>query len=881
MTIDELVRDGEAQRDQELAVRAEERTALITSIADGIRTLLETAATVAETTDGNTTAFRRAVVPRLQTTVLSSAVLMDARTQPSKRVLAVAGRTPLLVDTFDAQCWRAIRRTRREGRLGIIKADIRNGMRVLGLAAAMRPGSRFVVYGEILVPEAMRYNVGGSSSDGLEFAFYLGSESPKNVLASSTTDLPIRGHRLVRTLNLGGEPSLIVFADPSGGPRFLLPLRLWLVLGTGLVVTTIIALLVEWNRRRRMTAMRLVGHLRKSNVELAASETALRTAEGRYRDLVEELPMITYVDALDDVATSIYLSPQIVDLLGWPVEYWLEDPQRFIDAIHPDDRKRFLELTAEHARGRPFSLEYRLTSRFGRTHWVLDQASIEHDAAGNAVRSRGFLLDITARKEAEEAQEEAQRALMAQAELNRHQALHDSLTGLPNRRLFRDRIEEALEGSSSTDEHVAVALIDLDHFKEVNDTLGHQRGDLLLEGLGERLRALVRRNDTVARLGGDEFGIVACGVTSEDALAMAHGIRDALAAPVSVAGLDLEVGASIGIAVYPQHGSDVEELIRHADVALYRSKEVRLPVVYAAEHDHYSPARLQLLTGLRSAIEGGELALSYQPQVMSETGELSGVEALVRWRHPELGLVMPDQFIPLAEHTDLIRPLTLHVLETALEQCGAWAREEHEVGVAVNVTARDLIDARFPDEVAARLARAAVRPELLTLEITEGAVLTDPVRARGVLMRLAAIGVRVAIDDFGVGYSSLGLLKKLPIHILKIDKSFVLGMATDDDDAAIVRSTIELAHNLGLHVIAEGVESAEVWRLLAALGCDAVQGYHFARPVPADHLFRVGERFPALAPSAQAVSLLSLDADGGVAAADVDPFAGVEVREAV
>jgi len=844
-----LQHHGEAKHDRQLAERAQQMTALFTSVADNIQTLLTTGAAVAEATDGSRVAFRRAVVPRLSdASILSNAVLLDTSGRRGQ-VLARAGSKPLLLDSFDTACWNAIRAIGRSGRMNVIKSDERGGMSVLGLAAAPRPGSRYVVYSEIRVPEVLRYGSAGDS-EGLDYAFYLGGEKPKNLVASSTSDLPISDNRLVTRISLGGQRPLLVFGDSRGDPGFLIPVRLWLVLAGGLLLTSIITLLVEWNRRRRVTALGLVDDLRTKNAALDTSDKALRSAELRYRRLVEELPLITYVDAVDDVASTLYISPQIEDLLGWPAEHWTADPQHFLDALHLEDRQRFLDENREHNdSGRPFETEYRLVTRFGRTRWVLDQAVLEVDADGKPVQSRGFMLDITRRKEAELAQAQAQLELRRQAELNRHQALHDSLTSLPNRMLFRERIEAAIGLSRSSGEPVAVMLIDLNHFKEVNDTLGHQRGDMLLQGLGARLRKIVREEDTIARLGGDEFGVLAQGVAPEDALSVASDIRAALGEPVSVAGLDLEVGASFGIAVFPYHGRDVEELIRHADVALYRSKETHTPTVYAAEHDHYSPARLRLLTGLRRAITDGELVVHYQPQVTAGTAKVGAVEALVRWQHPELGLVMPDQFIPLAEHTDLIRPLTLQVLETALAQCRAWKEGRREIGMAVNVTARDLLDVRFPEEVATRLVRAAVNPELLTLEITENAVLTDPVRAHTVLTRLAGIGVRIAIDDFGVGHSSLAYLKRLPVHVLKIDKSFVLGMASDEDDAAIVRSTIDLAHNLGLGVIAEGVETEELWHRLTALECDAVQGHYFAAALPAEEVL---EAISSLAPHSPA-----------------------------
>jgi diguanylate cyclase (GGDEF)-like protein len=415
----------------------------------------------------------------------------------------------------------------------------------------------------------------------------------------------------------------------------------------------------------------------------------------------------------------------------------------------------------------------------------------------------------------------------------RHQALHDPLTDLPNRTLFRDRISQEIERGRRAGEPAAVMMVDLDRFKEVNDTLGHQSGDALLLAIAHRLRSSVRASDTVARLGGDEFGVLAPGVGShEDALALAAALHEALATPVSVAGLDIEVAGSIGIAIFPRHGEDVETLIRHADVALYRSKESHASAVYDAGEDHYSPTRLKLLTGLRQAIASGEIVVAYQPQAGAATRGIRGVEALVRWEHPELGLIMPDQFIPLAEHTDLIRPLTFHVLDTAVAQCAAWRDSGWDVGVAVNVTGRDILDATFPDDVVGCLRRHGVAPDRLELEITENTIFSDPPRASAVLSQLSDLGVRIAIDDFGAGNSSLGYLARLPVDVLKIDKSFVLDMGTGGSAAAIVRSTIELGHNLGLEVIAEGVETEELLRTLVALRCDSIQGFLLGRAMP-------------------------------------------------
>jgi diguanylate cyclase (GGDEF)-like protein len=432
----------------------------------------------------------------------------------------------------------------------------------------------------------------------------------------------------------------------------------------------------------------------------------------------------------------------------------------------------------------------------------------------------------------------ATRRLRRQMEEIEHQALHDALTGLPNRARFRDRVEEALQEHG---DGLAVLLIDLDRFKEVNDTLGHESGDLLLKQVGRRLVESLADPDTVARLGGDEFAVLAHEVQSpEEALGLAHRLRRALEAAFSLRGLRIEVEASVGIALVPEHGHEVDTLLRHADVAMYLSKESHSGAeLYSPARDDYSPDRLRLVGELRGALTRGEVEVHYEPKVSLVSGRIEGLEALVRWAHPTLGTLSPDRFIPLAEHTGLIRPLTRHVLEEALRQCRAWRAQGLDLDVAVNLSGRDLLDLQLPDEVESILRRWEIDASRLELEITEGTILSDPVRTRAILVRLKQLGVRIAIDDFGSGYSSLGYLRRLPLDVLKIDKSFVLNMLKDEDDAAIVRSTIDLAHNLGLQVVAEGVENEETRAALVRLRCDRAQGYLFSRAI-------LPERVPAL-----------------------------------
>jgi diguanylate cyclase (GGDEF)-like protein len=428
--------------------------------------------------------------------------------------------------------------------------------------------------------------------------------------------------------------------------------------------------------------------------------------------------------------------------------------------------------------------------------------------------------------------------LRRQAAANEYLALHDPLTDLPNRSLFHDRAGQAVLTARRERSRVALMILDLDRFKEVNDTLGHHNGDLLLKQLGPRLRTALRESDSIARLGGDEFGVLLPKVVDpDDALAVAEKIRRALRDPISLNGVALDLAVSIGIAVYPDHGEDVETLLQRADVAMYLAKEDHAGCeLYDSARDEYSPARLALVAELRRAIDQEELVLYYQPKAELQSGRVVGVEALVRWQHPERGLLPPGEFVPLAERTGLIRELMLWVLDAALRQLRDWEQEGVELSISVNLSARDLLDFELPTTVEALLQRYGLPAGRLELEITESVILADPMRARVVLSRLNALGVQLAIDDFGSGYSSLAYLKRLPVGQIKIDRSFVMNMERDENDAVIVRSTIDLARNLGLSVVAEGVETEPVWVDLARLECDFAQGYYLSRPIPAQAL---------------------------------------------
>jgi diguanylate cyclase (GGDEF)-like protein len=429
------------------------------------------------------------------------------------------------------------------------------------------------------------------------------------------------------------------------------------------------------------------------------------------------------------------------------------------------------------------------------------------------------------------------RRLRQAAARNAYLADHDTLTGLPNRELFQRHAATAIAAARQDGRSVTVAVADLDRFKDVNDTLGYQNGDALLRRLGERLTAHARPGDTVARLGGDEFGLVLAATGEDEVRVRLDRLRAVLEAEVLIDSLPVSAEASFGYALAPADGGDVDTLLRRADMAMYRAKEDRTGVArYHSGREHYDAGKLALVAQLRRAIEAGELVLHFQPKALVRTGEVCAVEALVRWQHPERGLLPPDTFLPVAEQTGLIEPLTRWVLDAALREVRAWDPAFDAVTMAVNISARNLGRPDFANTVLSALYRTGVPPRRLFLEITETALLTDPETAAEVLDQVAAAGVRVSIDDFGRGQTSLGYLPSLPLHEIKIDKSFVTDLALSAGHRAIVRSIVELGHSLGLQVVAEGVETEEVIAILAAAGCDIAQGYLLARPMPATAL---------------------------------------------
>jgi diguanylate cyclase (GGDEF)-like protein len=434
----------------------------------------------------------------------------------------------------------------------------------------------------------------------------------------------------------------------------------------------------------------------------------------------------------------------------------------------------------------------------------------------------------------------ASRRLRTYLEEIRYRATHDSLTGLSNREALHENLAEALRSRAPTD-CVAVLLIDLDRFKEVNDTLGHDAGDELLRELARRLVA-VAGAAPVSRLGGDEFAIVLSGATPTQTIELGDAVRRTVEAPTFIRGIPVSVEASVGVAIAPDDGDYMGQLVRRADVAMYAAKQGRAGVLrYDPETDLNDASKLVLMTELRAAVERGEIEVHYQPVVTAAGGTLRSAEALVRWRHPTKGLLRPDTFLPLAEHTRLVIDLTRTVLDQATRQCSIWRRHGSDIGVAVNLTVLDLLEPSIVSLVDDTLRDAGLPPSALTIEITESAFMKEPERVRSTLDALRALGIRIAIDDFGTGYSSLSYLRDLPVDVLKIDRSFIVDLVENDANTAIVAATIDLAHRLGLTVVAEGVDEDAQFDCLEELGCDLIQGYLISAPVSASALSRLME----------------------------------------
>ncbi|MGN6377911.1 MAG: putative bifunctional diguanylate cyclase/phosphodiesterase [Gaiellales bacterium] len=556
-------------------------------------------------------------------------------------------------------------------------------------------------------------------------------------------------------------------------------------------------------------------------------------AQARFRTLVERLPLAIYVDALDEQGTSIYNSPQNTEITGYTHEEWVADPDLFARCIHPDDRERVLDgFEAARLSGQPFAADYRIVRPDGSEVWVHDESVVVRNEDGEPLYRQGYLLDISGLKEAE-------RRLS-------HLAYHDSLTNLPNRAMFHEHLEVALARAERAGQGVAVLYVDLDDFKLVNDSFGHGAGDELLCEVARRLRHATRNTDVVARQGGDEFLILVAdldvGSDSEEldigevARMVAEQLRDSLSAPFQIADTEIYCSGSIGISMYPVDAADAESLLKHADIAMYRAKESGRDAaqVYVRSSGD-SMARLSMAGRLRRAIEREQFVLYYQPLVELRSGAIVGVEALIRWRDGDRGLILPNQFIPLAERTGMISDISEWVIAEACRQGAVWRVEGLDLYVSVNLPPV-FWQPTAMRQVLATIESFGLSPDRMMVELTESAMMTHHHHDEPIIAELHERGLKLAIDDFGTGHSSLGRLHQMAVTTLKIDRSFVKDLPTDKSAAVLVSTMIRLADGLGLQALAEGIETPAQRRWLIDQGCPLGQGFLFSRPVPAERI---------------------------------------------
>jgi diguanylate cyclase (GGDEF)-like protein/PAS domain S-box-containing protein len=555
--------------------------------------------------------------------------------------------------------------------------------------------------------------------------------------------------------------------------------------------------------------------------ERKRSEESLAEAERRYRSIFENA--IEGIFQSTPAAGYVTVNPALARMYGYDSPEQLIGLLRDIDRqlyVQPGRRAQFMAALARD--GSVTNFESQVHRRDGSVMWISENAREVRDAEGRLLMYEGTVEAITERKLHDAAM--------------RYQATHDALTGLPNRLLLQERLQQALDMARDRGEQLAVAFIDLDQFKLINDSLGHHTGDALLRTMAQRLQACLRDGALVARQSGDEF-VVLLTRTHRGAIAYLAGLMlDAISQPCVIGGRELRVSCSIGISLYPGDGEDAATLLRNADMAMYRAKEAGRNNVqyYTAELQAGIAGRLELLTRMGQAVERGEFRLHYQPKFDLRSGRITGAEALLRWESPQ-GMVMPETFIPLAEETGLILSIGHWVMRTACQHNRAWLDAGiGPIPVSVNLSRRQIAHGDIAASVAAVLAETGLPAELLELEVTESMVLPDAEQAAAVMQRLRALGVRLSMDDFGTGYSSLSQLKRFPVQSLKIDRSFLREVTTDADSAAIVRAIISLGHNLDLRVLAEGVETAEQQAFLGANGCDELQGFYLARPMPAE-----------------------------------------------
>jgi diguanylate cyclase (GGDEF)-like protein/PAS domain S-box-containing protein len=537
----------------------------------------------------------------------------------------------------------------------------------------------------------------------------------------------------------------------------------------------------------------------------------------RYRTLIEQLPLVVYVDALDEVSSNIFTSRQIEPLLGYSIAEWAAEADLFERLLHPEDRERVLAAHARaHETHEPLSIEYRLIARDGRVVWLRDEGVVVLDEQGHPLNMQGYLLDITREREAE-------------LQL-RQLALYDSLTGLANRAFFHERLRHAIMLRREEGQATGLLYIDLDGFKGINDRWGHDLGDEVLHEIGRRIERSVRPGDTAARLGGDEFAVVLTEpLTADDAVGVAERLLGEIAKPLESRNGLLSITASIGIAF----GDDDETLLKEADIAMYRAKG-HADIGYAffdAKLDRVAVERSERIAELREGIGRGEFRLDYQAVVDLNRNEITGYEALVRWEHPTFGELPPGEFIPLAEDTGLIVSLGEWVLAEACREAMRLHRlHGRAMQMAVNVSARQLDHPDFLRHVERALSSSALMPKVLTLELTESTLLASDERIAETLQAIKDLGVVLALDDFGTGYASLSYLRQFPIDVVKIDRSFTANVESQDGDLVLLKGIIDLGQALQLNLVAEGIETSQQHSIVRKLGCHQAQGFYFGRP---------------------------------------------------
>jgi diguanylate cyclase (GGDEF)-like protein/PAS domain S-box-containing protein len=552
----------------------------------------------------------------------------------------------------------------------------------------------------------------------------------------------------------------------------------------------------------------------------------------RYRSIVEHIPAVTYIDALDDAASTVYVSPQVEELLGYAPQEWMGDPDLWLRIIHPDDRARAIAENQRHNEtGESFSLVYRMYRKDGRIAWIRDEARMIRDDRGVPTFSLGVMFDVTEMKRGDE-----KVAFLT---------YHDELTGLPTRAMFEELLDLSIGRARHHEDSVAVICVDIDDFRLVNDSLGRLAGDEVLNVVAERLREATRETDLVARRSGDTFLLLLAdlerdGENVEVAVARAESaaqrILDSLAIPFRAGGTELYVSASIGISLFPQDGDEPGSLLRNADAAMLESKKSGHAYVVSNRGALDSSAKLQFVTRLRKAAESQRWTLHYQPVLDLATGRMRGVEALIRWIEPDGTMVPPGDFIPLAEELGLIESIGDWVVRELVYQAQAWRELQMDLSISFNLSPRQFWQPDLANGILDRIREGGIDPAKIIVEITESSAMADPDRAQTILEALHDGGLRIAIDDFGTGYSSLARIRDMPVDVLKIDRSFVSGVDVDPQNQSIVTAFIELARGLGVTTLAEGIETEGELAFVRERGCVMGQGFYFSKAVPPEEI---------------------------------------------